>query len=109
MGTFIITTIIIGVCAWVFQIFWRAVLRFCFYLLQRSIDVVKKIITTTKKTGKAVMYLYRRYKNGKVIKTTVEPDEEEVDVDMLPQGLQDELDVHEEVIVRKDDIDPAEF
>ena len=55
------------------------------------------------------MYLYRRYRNGKIVRVKVEPEEEPVDVDMLPPGLQDELEVHDEVIVRRDDIKPEEF
>lgn len=109
MGTFIITLAILTLCAWVFKLFWKAVLRFCFYLLERLVDVVTKIITAVKRNGKAVMYLYRRLRNGKVIRTHVDPPEEEVDVDMLPDGLQDELGIHEEVIVKKGDISPEEF
>lgn len=109
MGIFIIAGAIIGLCSLVFQYFWKAVLKFCYYLLLKSVEVTKKIIVATKRFGKCVMYLYRRYRNGRIVRTKVEPEEEEVDVDMLPQGLQDELAIHEEVIVRNDDISPEEF
>lgn len=109
MGVFIITTAIISLAVLVFQYFWKAVLKFCYYLLLGAIDVIKKIIVATKRFGKAVMYLYRRWKNGKVTRVTVEPDEEEIDVDMLPEGLQKELEIHDEVIVRNTDISPEEF
>lgn len=46
-------------------------------------------------------------KNGKVYKVKYE--EEEVDEVDVPEGLRDELEIHEEVIVKKDDIDPSEF
>lgn len=109
MGVYIIGVALFALCTLVFQYFWKAVLKFCYYLLLKSIDVIKKIIVATKRFGKCVMYLYRRYRNGKVVRVRVEPDEEEVDVDMLPQGLQDELDIHEEVIVKRDDIKPEEY
>lgn len=111
MGTFIITISILALCAFVFTIFWKAILRFCFYLLEKSIDVVTKIITATKRAGKAVMYIYRRYRDGRVTKTDVNENinEEPVDIDMLPDGLQEELGIHEEVIVKKGDISPEEF
>lgn len=110
MGTFIITLAILSLCAWVFKLFWKAILKFCFYLLEKSVDVVSKIITATKRAGKAVMYLYRRYRNGKITRVNVNDniEEEEVDIDMLPDGLQDELEINDEVIVKKE-ISPEEF
>lgn len=110
MGTFIITLAILSLCAWVFKLFWKAILKFCFYLLEKSVDVISKIITATKRAGKAVMYLYRRYRNGKITRVNVNDniEEEEVDIDMLPEGLQDELEINDEVIVKKE-ISPEEF
>lgn len=59
-----------------------------------------------RRLGRVIMILYRRYKNGKITKTE---SEEELDGEDVPEGLRDELDVHEEVIVKKGDIDPSEF
>lgn len=109
MGTFIITTAIFALCVLVFQYFWKAVLKACYYLLLGAIDVVRKIIVATKRFGKCAMYLYRRWKNGKITRVMVETEEEEVDIDMLPQGLQNELEVYDEVIVKRGDISPEEF
>lgn len=111
MGTFIITLAILSICAWVFKLFWKAILKFCFNLLERSLNVVTKIITAAKRNGKVVMYLYRRYINGSVTKTpVVNPGPEEpVPVELLPDGLKEELEIHEEVIVKKGDISPDEF
>lgn len=111
MGTFIITLGILAICAWVFKFFWKAILKFCFYLLEKSEEVVTKIITATKRAGKAVMYIYRRYRDGRINRVNVNENiiEEPVDVDMLPEGLQEELGIHEEVIVKKGDISPEEF
>lgn len=109
MGVFIITLAIISLATLVFQYFWKAVLKACYYLLLGAIEVTKKIIVATKRFGKAVMYLYRRWKNGKVTRVIVETEEEEVDVDLLPEGLRNEMEIHEEVIVRRDDIKPEEF
>lgn len=72
MGVYIIGVAIFALCTLVFQYFWKAVLKFCYYLLLRSIDVIKKIIVATKRFGKCVMYLYRRYRNGKVVRVKVE-------------------------------------
>lgn len=111
MGTFIITLGILAICAWVFKFFWKAILKFCFYLLEKAVDVVTKIITATRRAGKAVMYIYRRYRDGRTTKVELNKhvDEEPVDIDMLPEGLQEELGIHEEVIVKKGDISPEEF
>lgn len=109
MGVFIITAAIISLAVLVFKYFWKAVLKFCYYLLLGAVDVLKKIIVATKRTGKAIMYLYRRWRNGKVTRKLVETDEEPVDVDLLPEGLQNELELHDEVVVRNTDISPEEF
>jgi hypothetical protein len=110
-GTFIITLGVLALCALVFRIFWKAILKFCFYLLEKSEDVVKKVITTTRRAGKAIMYLYRRYADGHTTKTNINNNiqEEAVDVDMLPDGVQEALGVYEEVVVKNGDISPEEF
>lgn len=107
MGVFILTIAAISLATLIFQYFWKAVLRFFFYILQKAVDVIKKIIVAVRRAGKVIMILYKRHKNGKVYKT--EYTEEVVDEDDIPEGLRDELDVHEEVIVKKGDIDPSEF
>ncbi len=109
MGTFIITLAILSLCVYVFKLFWKAVLRWCYKLLVKAIDVIKSIIVAVKNAGKAVMYLYRRYKNGKITRLRVEPEEEEVPEDLLPEGLRNELEVNDEVIVKNDEIKPEEF
>ena len=98
-----------SLAALVFKYFWKDVLRICYRLLYGAYDVIKKIIVATKRFGKCVMYLYRRWRNGKLTKKRVETEEEEVDVDMLPDGLQEELELHDEVIVKNDEITPEEF
>lgn len=107
MGTFLIVAAVFSLATLIFQYFWKAVLKFFFYILQKAVDVIKKIIVAVRRAGKVMMILYKRHKNGKVYKT--EYTEEVVDEDDIPEGLRDELDVHEEVIVKKGDIDPSEF
>lgn len=107
MGVFILTIAAISLATLIFQYFWKAVLRFFFYILQKAVDVIKKIIVAVRRAGKVIMILYKRHKDGKVYKT--EYTEEVVDEDDIPEGLRDELDVHEEVIVKKGDINPSEF
>ena len=110
MGIYIITAAVLGLCALAFKYYWRDVLRFCYNLLLKSIDVVKKIITTTVRAGKAVMWLYRRWKNGKITKLEVDTDGEPMPIELLPPGLQDELRDNNEVIVRNNtEISPEEF
>lgn len=109
MGTFIITLGIFALCAYVFKLFWKAVLIVCYNILVDAVDIATSVITATKRMGKAVMYLWKRYKNGKVVKQKVETDEEEVDVDLLPEGLKNELDIHDDVIVKKGCPTPEEF
>lgn len=107
MGAFIIGAAILGLASLIFQYFWKAVLKFFFYILEKAVDVIKKIIVAVRRAGKVIMILYKRHKNGKVYKT--EYTEQVVDEDDIPEGLRDELDVHEEVIVKKGDINPSEF
>ncbi len=107
MGVFIITAVILGLAALIFSYVWKLALKFFYYALLGAIDVVRKIIVATRRLGKVIFLLYKRLKNGKTYKVTYE--EEEVDEEDVPAGLRDELDYHEEVIVKRDDIDPSEF
>lgn len=107
MGVFIITIAILSLAVWIFNHVWKLALRFFYYVLLEAIDVVKKIIVAAKRFGKVMFLLYKRLKNGKIYKVVYK--EEEVDEIDVPEGLQEELNCHEEVIVKKDDIDPSEF
>ena len=107
MGVFLIGAAIFGLATLIFQYFWKAVLKFFFYILQKAVDVIRKIIVAVRRAGKVIMILYKRHRDGKVYKT--EYTDEVVDEEDIPEGLRDELDVHEEVIVKKGDIDPSEF
>ncbi len=109
MGVFIITAAIFSLAVLVFQYFWKAVLKVCYYLLLNAIDVIGKAIVAIKRGGKAVMYLYRRWRNGRITRKLVETEEEEVPEELLPEGLQEELKIHDEVIVHRGDINPEEF
>ena len=107
MGIFIITIAILSFAVWIFNQVWKLALKFFYYALLGAIDVAKKIIVATRRLGRVMFLLYKRMKNGKVYKVKYE--EEEVDEVDVPEGLRDELEIHEEVIVKKDDIDPSEF
>ncbi len=107
MGTFLIGAAIFALATLIFQYFWKAVLRFFFYVLQKAVDVIKKIIVAVRRAGKVMMILYKRHRNGKVYKT--EYTEELVDEDDIPEGLKEELGSHDQVIVKEGDIDPSEF
>lgn len=107
MGIFIITIAILSLAVWIFSHVWKLALKFFYYVLLEAVDIVKKIIVATRRLGKVMFLLYKRLKNGKVYK--VEYKEEVVDEDDIPEGLKDELDYHEEVVVKNDDIDPSEF
>lgn len=107
MGVFIITIAILSLAVWIFNHVWKLALKFFYYALLGAVDIAKKIIVATKRLGKVMFLLYKRMKNGRVYKVKYE--EEEVDEEDIPEGLKDELEYHEEVIVKKDDIDPSEF
>lgn len=107
MGIFIITAAIFALATLIFQYFWKMALKFFYYALLKAVDVVKKIIVAVRRLGKVALLMYKRHKNGKIYKVTY--DEEEVDENDIDEGLRDALDLHEEVIVKKDDIDPSEF
>ena len=107
MGTFIITVAILSLAVLIFQQIWKLALKFFYYAVLGAIDILKKIIVAIRRAGKVVYLMYKRMKNGKVYKITY--DEEEVDECDIPEGLKDELDCHDEVIVKKDEISPNEF
>ena len=107
MGTFLIVAAVFSLATLIFQYFWKAVLKFFFFVLQKAFDVVKKIIVAVRRAGKVMMILYKRHRDGKVYK--VEYKDELVDEEDIPEGLKDELDCHEQVIVKEGDIDPSEF
>lgn len=107
MGTFLIVAAVISLATLIFQYFWKAVLKFFFYVLQKVIEVVKKIIVAVRRAGKVMMILYRKHRDGKIYKT--EYKDELIDEEDVPEGLIDELEVHPEVIVKKGEIDPSEF
>lgn len=95
------------------RICFYAIMEICFKILLLFASSFSrcryKSDNCNKKAGKAAWWLYKRYRNGRTVRVPVEPEEEEVDIDMLPDGLQEELEIHDEVIVKKGDIDPAEF
>lgn len=107
MGTFIITLFVLSLAAYIFVQVWRLMLRFFFYILEKAVDVVKKIIVAVKRLGRVVFLMYKRHKNGRIFK--VEFKEEEVNEEDVPEGLRDELKYHDEVKVKEGDIDPSEF
>lgn len=107
MGMFILGAAIIGLASFIFQMFWKQVLKFFYYALLGVVGVIRKVITAVRRGGKVVMLLYKRYSDGKVKRT--EFTEEDVDFEDIPEGLQEELYTHEEVVVKKGDIDPTEF
>ncbi|WP_195208430.1 MULTISPECIES: hypothetical protein [Bacteroides] len=107
MGVFIIVAAILALAAYIFQQIWKFALKFFYYALLGAIEIVKKIIVATRRLGKVMFILYKRHQNGKVYKVKYE--EEEVNEDDIPEGLKNELEYHEEVIVKKGDIDPSEF
>lgn len=108
MGIFLIGLAVLSLATLIFQYFWKAVLKyFYYYLLPKLEETVKKIIVATKRLGKVVMLLYRRHISGKFYKT--EYTEDEIDWNDVPEGLREELEIHEEVVVKKDDINPSEF
>lgn len=107
MGLFLIGAAVFALATVIFQYFWKAVLRFFYYVLQKAVDVAKKIIVAVRRFGRVVMILFKRLFNGKVYKT--EFTEEEIRLEDVPEGLQDELATHEEVVVKQGDINPWEF
>lgn len=108
MGIFLIGLAILSLATLIFQYFWKAVLKYFYhYLLPKLEETVKKIIVATKRLGKVVMLLYRRHVSGRIYKT--EYTEDVVDPEDVPEGLRDELGIHEEVVVKNDDINPSEF
>ena len=107
MGLFLITVAIFSLATLIFQYFWKAVLRFFYYVLQKAVDVAKSIVVAVRRFGRVMMILFKRLFNGKVYKT--EYTEEQVHIEDVPEGLREELDLHEEVVVKQGEINPWEF
>lgn len=107
LGIFIITYAILRLAEWIFAQVWKLALKFFYYVLQKSVDVARKIIVATRRLGKVIFLMYKRLNNGKIYRTTYE--EETLDIIDVPEGLRSELDLHEEVVVKNDNIDPSEF
>lgn len=106
MGLFIITIAIFSLATLVFQVFWKAVLQAFYYIIQKAPEVSKKIIVAVRRLGRVIMILYRRWASGKITKNE---SEEVLQPEDVPEGLWEELDIHNEVIVKKGEIDPSEF
>ena len=107
MGIFIITLAILSLAVWIFIQVWKLALRFFYYAVLGAVEIAKKIIVAAKRFGKVIFLMYKRHKNGKIYK--VEYTEEELEPKDVPEGLLEELETHEEVLVKKDDISPNEF
>ncbi|MBD5325237.1 MAG: hypothetical protein HDS04_00985 [Bacteroides sp.] len=88
-----------------FRFFWNAMWKFVVWLLEKSENVIKKIVTTTKRAGRAIMYLYRRYKNGSIRRVCINDNIEEDDVleEDLPPELREQLEIHNEVELRQEE------
>lgn len=107
MGTFIIVTAILAISVFFFQQVWKLALKFFYYALLGVVGIVRKIVVAIRRLGKVMFILYKRHQDGKVYK--VEFIDEVVEEEDIPEGLKNELEYHEEVIVKKGDIDPTEF
>lgn len=110
--TVIITAVILSLAVWVFKLYWKALVKFVFHLMERAIDLISRVITVVKRFGKAIWYLYRRYRNGKIFRRNLNENSDGIeeepidDPDLLPEELRNALNLNEdeEVIVR-----PEEF
>ena len=107
MGTFLIGLGILALASWIFSHVWKLALKFFYYAVLGVTDIVRQIIVAVRRAGKVLFILYKRHRDGKVYR--VNYTEEEVNEDDVPQGLKEELDVHDEVIVKKGEIDSSEF
>lgn len=110
-GLFIITVAVLSLANSAFKETWKHALKYFFLILEEVVkiaaELLKKLVVATKKLGKVIFILWRRYKNGKI--TKVEYKEEEVDYEDVPEGLKKALGINKEVILKEGDIERSEF
>lgn len=101
MVTVLITAGILMLALFVFKYYWKDIVNWCKKAIRLASDVIKGVITFTKKAGKVVSYLYRRLKNGKITRATVTT-VEEITSDELPKEVAEALGISDEVLVCND-------
>ena len=109
MGTFIITLGIIALAAYIFSQIWKFMLKFFYYFLVGVVALVSSLIFAVRRAGKVCYILWYKVKEKYFKKETPHTEEYEVDERDVPAGLLQELNSHDEVIVKKNPIQSNEF
>lgn len=83
-----------------FKVIWKAVVAACAGLVDGIADLVGKLKVAIRRGKKAIIVLYRSYRDGR--KTSTQIGQEE-DVDVFPDEVRDALDEQEQVILKDEE------
>lgn len=109
MGEFLIIAAVLAIAAWIFKNVWELALKFFYYFILGVVGVINSLVTAVRRGRKVCYILWYKVKE-KFFKKEIPAEEGvEVDVDDVPTGLLDELNSHDEVIVKKGTINRNEF
>ena len=109
MGIFIITVAIIALAAYIFAQIWKFTLKFFYYFLAGVEALISSLIVAVRRSGKVCYILWYKVKEKYFRKEAPHTEEYEVHPDDVPAGLLEELDSHDQVIVKKNPIQSNEF
>lgn len=109
MGTFIITLAILSLAAYIFTHIWKFMLQFFYYFFIGIVGLANYLIVAVRRFGKVCYITWYKVRDKYFRKEAPHTEEYEVDEDDVPEGLKDELDNNEEVIVKKNHIETNEF
>lgn len=109
MGIFIISLAILALAAYIFSQIWKFMLKFFYYFLVGVVALVSSLIVAVRRAGKVCYILWYKVQERYFKKETPHTKEYEVHPDDVPAGLLEELNSHDEVIVKKDTIQLNEF
>ena len=109
MGIFIIGAAILALAAYIFSQIWKFMLKFFYYFLVGVVALVSSLIVAVRRGGKVCYILWYKVKEKYFKKEAPHTEEYEVHPDDVPAGLLEELNSHDEVIVKKNPIESNEF
>lgn len=110
MGIYIIAVAaLIAIAAWIFLQIWKIMLKFFYYFLVGVEALVSSLIVAVRRSGKVCFILWYKVKEKYFKKEAPQTNVYEVHPDDVPAGLLQELNSHDEVIVKKNPIQSNEF
>lgn len=101
MVIILIVEAILAMALWVFKLYWRDICDWCARTVRLAANVLKGVITFVKSGVKVVAYLYRRLRNGSVVKQQI-PAPKQITPEECPDPVRNALFGGDEVLVNDD-------